>query len=403
LGIDTSGGPPPGSNELIGFSGFGEGGGVGIFNQSGGSNTIGGPLGLLRIGTSGAYLLSGTGLLAVPEGSEQIAAGGIINQSGGTNELNTGGTLYVGDQGPGGTSSYILSGAGSLTASNEFVGRLSPGAFTQTGGTHTVLGTLTIGFNTDVSSGLYSLQGGSLTAGNLVVNSNGNLAASGGTITLLSGGLVNVGGSLTLQNSATLDLTGSTLTYMYNAASDPISAIAGYLASGYNNGAWNGAGIISSTVASLNASQSALIYAVGYADGADGITSVSSGEIEIMPTLAGDAKLQGNVVFGDFQLLSQYFGQTGTSWDEGNFTYGSTTNFGDFQLLSQNFGATSANLTAGELATMNSFAAQFGETMEPNGTLVSMAIPEPATVGMLAVAGLGFLRRRRRVAWQSHF
>jgi hypothetical protein len=65
-----------------------------------------------------------------------------------------------------------------------------------------------------------------------------------------------------------------------------------------------------------------------------------------MPTLAGDAKLQGNADFGDFQLLSQYFGQSG-SWDEGNFTYGSTINFGDFQLLSQNFGQT-ASLSAGE-------------------------------------------------------
>jgi hypothetical protein len=114
---------------------------------------------------------------------------------------------------------------------------------------------------------------------------------------------------------------------------------------------WNGSGIISSSGASENASQSALIYSVGYADGADGITGVPSGEIEIMPTLAGDAKLQGNVVFGDFQLLSQYFGQSGTSWDEGNFTYGSTVNFGDFQLLSQNFGASSAALASSSSAT----------------------------------------------------
>jgi hypothetical protein len=34
-----------------------------------------------------------------------------------------------------------------------------------------------------------------------------------------------------------------------------------------------------------------------------------------MPRLDGDAKFQGIVVFGDFQLLAQYFGQSGTSWD----------------------------------------------------------------------------------------
>jgi hypothetical protein len=58
--------------------------------------------------------------------------------------------------------------------------------------------------------------------------------------------------------------------------------------------------------------------------------------------------MQGNVVFGDFQLLSEYYGQAGTTWDEGNFTYGSSTDFGDFQLLSQNFGKTSSALTGGD-------------------------------------------------------
>jgi hypothetical protein len=152
------------------------------------------------------------------------------------------------------------------------------------------------------------------------------------------------------------------------------------LASGYNHGKWNGTGIVSSQVAALNSSQSAVIYSVGYADGSDRITDVPSGEIEILPTLAGDAKLQGNVVFGDFQLLSQYFGQTGTTWDEGNFTYGSTTNFGDFQLLSQNFGQSASGLTAGEVASLNSFASQFGDgfAAESKSGFSLISVPEPA-------------------------
>jgi hypothetical protein len=64
---------------------------------------------------------------------------------------------------------------------------------------------------------------------------------------------------------------------------------------------------------------------------------LNSGQIEILPTLAGDASLQGKVDFGDFQLLSQYFGSAGVL-DEGNFSYGSTVDFGDYGLLSQNFG-----------------------------------------------------------------
>jgi hypothetical protein len=109
--------------------------------------------------------------------------------------------------------------------------------------------------------------------------------------------------------------------------------------------------------------------------------------------------MQGNVVFGDFQLLSQYFGQSGTSWDEGDFTYNGTTNFGDFQLLSQNFGANASALTSGEIASLNSFAAQFGDTIaaNPDGVGFSLvSVPEPATVGILTVAGIGILTKRRR-------
>jgi hypothetical protein len=159
-------------------------------------------------------------------------------------------------------------------------------------------------------------------------------------------------GSLTLLGNATIDLQDATLFIDYGSSADPISTIASYLTSGYNGGAWNGTGIISSSVAAENTSQSALVYSVGYADGADGIVAgLSSGEIEIMPALAGDAKLQGNVDFGDFQLLSQYFGQSG-GWDEGNFAYGSTIDFADFQLLSQNFGQSAALATSAAASSL---------------------------------------------------
>jgi hypothetical protein len=205
--------------------------------------------------------------------------------------------------------------------------------------------------------------------------------------------------SLTINSTSSLDLAyGNNFIVNYGSASDPISTIIPYLHSGFASG-WSGTGIISSTVAGLNAGQSALVYSVGYADGADGITSVPSGEIEIMPTLAGDAKLQGNVVFGDFQLLSQYFGQTGTSWDEGNFTYGSSTDFGDFQLLSQNFGASASALTAGEIASLDGFAAQFGDSLVANPDGVGfrlVSVPEPTASLALAWMSFGFLNRRQR-------
>ncbi|HUB25662.1 MAG TPA: hypothetical protein VL992_09540, partial [Tepidisphaeraceae bacterium] len=125
-----------------------------------------------------------------------------------------------------------------------------------------------------------------------------------------------------------------------------ISLIQSYLASGYSGGEWNGAGIVSSSVVSANA-QGSLLYTIGYADGADGVVGgLVSGEIEIMPTLAGDATLSGTVSFGDFQRLAEYYGKPGT-WDEGNFTYGGDVDFGDFQVLAANYGKTSSLSTEG--------------------------------------------------------
>jgi Glycosyl hydrolases family 16 len=169
----------------------------------------------------------------------------------------------------------------------------------------------------------------------------------------------------------TLDVGNNMLTIYYGAGPDPIAQIQSYLTTGYNGGTWNGTGIISSTVAAEDSSQSQLDYSVGYADGADGIANVAPLEIEILPTLVGDMKLQGTVTFGDFQILAQYFGQSG-GWDEGNFTYGSAVTFGDYQLLAQDFGQT-ASLNGGNAegiapaASFNSNSSTAGNQPTSNG------------------------------------
>jgi len=273
---------------------------------------------------------------------------------------------------------YVLGGAGSLTLQVT-----SGSALVQVD-----QGTDELNLPTVVASNttLNVAAGANLVIGNPMTINNGV------TVTQTGGGTVTINSIVSLGS-------GSTLLVDYGTGTDPIGSIVAALTTGYNGGAWNGVGIDSAAVASLNASQSKLVYSVGYADGADGstVTSVPSGEILVEPTIAGDAKLQGNVVFGDFQILAQYFGKPG-GWDEGNFKYGSTVNFGDFQLLAQDFGANAGAVTSGELASLNGFAAEFGDTLVPNADGVGfqvVSVPEPVSAGVLAMAGLGLLGRRR--------
>jgi hypothetical protein len=389
-------------NEIVGNSG------IGIFNQSGGTNTIENvnSLGLaVNAGSTGTYIQSG-GLLNVTGGEFIPDQGvGIFNQSGGTNQSQY---LYLGS-GIGSTGSYILSGSGTLTMSGEEeVGLIGSGSINQSGGSNSTP-ELIVGEFTG-SIGVYNLSGGKAAiSGNLAVDNSGTLNVSntgkltvGGELQVNSAGTVNLnGGSTTVGGvgiSGGIVNVNSPLIIDYGASADPVSSIVSYLASGYNGGMWNGSEMISTSVNALEASQSKLVYSVGYADSADGIANLPSGEIEIMPTLAGDAKLEGSVNFGDFQILAQYFGQSG-GWDEGNFTYGATVDFGDFQLLAQDFGSNDSAVSSTELASLNGFAAQFGDTLVSNADGVGfqvVAVPEPASIGIAALAGVGLVARGRK-------
>jgi T5SS/PEP-CTERM-associated repeat protein len=349
-------------------------------------------IGTLQVATAGQATATGNIILG-----DNVSGNGVVTVTGNGSSLGYGQTLTVGNSGFG---SLSITAGGLVAPTPGGAGEIDIAAQTGSTGSLTVSGTGSkLVANTLIVGGTTEAAGGTAS---LIVSNSGELTVSG-VLKVWNNSHVSINasdasiGSISIAGGGSIDASGSLLLNYTTSSADPIASIASYLQSGYNGGSWNGPGINSSSVANLNASQSALIYSVGYADGADGITGVPSGQIEIMPTLAGDAKLQGNVVFGDFQLLSQYFGQSGTSWDEGNFSYGNSTNFGDFQLLSQNFGANASALTAGQIASINSFAAQFGEELTPSGSGYSLvSVPEPASVGMLAAVSVGVLARRRR-------
>jgi hypothetical protein len=159
-----------------------------------------------------------------------------------------------------------------------------------------------------------------------------SLTINGGTLYLGAGSGGSSVTSLTITGSGALDVSNNTLFIDYGANPDPIASIRGYLISGRNGGSWNGMGIFSSAAA-VNPG-----YALGYADGEDGVVSgLSSGQIEVKYALLGDANLDGLVNGADFNILAANFNQSITGWDQGDFNYDGLVNAADFNDLAANF------------------------------------------------------------------
>jgi hypothetical protein len=220
----------------------------------------------------------------------------------------------------------------------------------------------------------------------ITVNSNASIAFADSThaheLSLASGAMATLGGPVlevdSISNLGTINLLNNKLLINYGSGPDPIASIAAWIKNGYYNLA--GPQIISTDIAADDAA-SGLSYGIGYADSADpgNPANLPSGTVEVMFTLLGDANLDGVVNSEDFTPFSQHLGQSG-SWDQGDFNYDGTVNAEDFTLFSHNVGQ-SATLAGGAL--------------QADG--LSLAnVPEPMSAGMMAMAGLGILRRRRR-------
>jgi hypothetical protein len=139
--------------------------------------------------------------------------------------------------------------------------------------------------------------------------------------------------SLSITGFGTLDLANNELIVDYGSGPDPNGTIRQELISGFNGGGWNGTGINSSSAAVNHA------YALGYADGTDGVVSgLTSGQVEIKFTLYGDVDLNGVVNGSDFTSLVGYLGTAESRWDQGDFLYTGAVTGSDFTALIGNLG-----------------------------------------------------------------
>jgi autotransporter-associated beta strand protein len=220
---------------------------------------------------------------------------------------------------------------------------------------------------TVTGGGTVIMDGGNNTyvgATNIAAGTTLTLAApasttSGGTTSTTPGGTITGTSALTIASGGTLNLAntdaGNKVIIDYGSGSSPNSAIQAYVASG--------------------AITTASGYAVGYADGADGVVSgLSAGQEEIMATLPGDTNLAGTVNLGDVSTVYNNVGITsGATWDQGDFTASGAVTLGDLTSTYNNVGLSLASgpVSAGTASTAQPMAAVMARTLVAASTNTS--------------------------------
>lgn len=105
-----------------------------------------------------------------------------------------------------------------------------------------------------------------------------------------------------------------------------------------------------------------------YAQDASG--SGDYADADVYATIPGDVNLDGKVGFADLLTLAQHYGTQDAGWIGGDMNGDGMVDFNDLLILAQNYGA---------------------------GTAAAFAsVPEPATIGLFGLVGMGLMARRRR-------
>ncbi len=202
-------------------------------------------------------------------------------------------------------------------------------------------------------------------------------------------------GSLSLSSGGNLDLSNNAAILHYA----DLGTVTGEVRSAYANGTWAGTGITSTTAANDSTHLTAigiLLNNNGSGDTIyptfDGVASAAT-DILLKYTYYGDALLTGSVTTADYtQIDNGYLSQSGpgpalTGWQNGDFNYDNVINGSDYTLIDNAFNQQNPAGLAVEIAR---------PTAQIAGIAASFAVPEPASAGLIGMAALGLLGRRRR-------
>lgn len=323
-------------------------------------------------------------VIDVPNGSQTQAQAGYPTIAAATSLTKTGAGTLVFDAANAYTGPTTIS-TGTLQVANA-------NSLATTNVTVDTGATLAIASGTTMKAPAVIVDGGSLSATSVAVNSATgitSLAINAGTISGSPIVTIGTGGQLSLVQDARVTVSVGGLSVdqaggggrldlgagQVSIAAGGISAadLRADITAGRNNGTWNGAsGIMSSTAASTTG------RAVGYVIGGDSSARVSF-------AASGDVDLSGQVNVFDLVSINsagKYGTGTTSSWNQGDFNYDGFTNV--FDLVAVN--------TAGAYGQGNYFPAV--PTASGLGTF--SAVPEPGALSFAAaLIAIGVAARRR--------
>ncbi len=196
-------------------------------------------------------------------------------------------------------------------------------------------------------------------------------------------------GTVTINTSGKVDLTNNGMVVTAMTAAN----VRALIAPARNNGQWNGANAIGSSLAFNNGKAIGYIQAsdVYGASGSFLGQSFALTDVLVRFTFNGDTDLNGTVNFDDLLRVAQNYDTVATgTWFKGDFTYDGNINFDDLLGLAQQYDKTL--LVSGN--GIDVLGGAGGSAFANDWRLALSMVPEPTSLGLLF--GAGFIARRRR-------
>jgi autotransporter-associated beta strand protein len=353
----------------------------------------------------------GAGTYAVNLTGTQTAYGvefarGNVTLSGGTLAAGT----FTAAAGASGTVASLVTGGPTGAVVKQGAGTVTlAGANAYAGGTTVAAGTLVAANANAIGAG-----------GALAVNAGATMRSQAGVSNALDVGALSIAatGKLDLNDGGLVKRNGGSGAAGQTATQQVTAALKTGLENG-GNFDWLGSGISSTEAAADNATAGSVLYGVGVvqnnlaaAGTANATTTdatpgneiytsfkgrtVGLNDVLVRYTYMGDADLSGDVNSTDYSLIDSGFALSLSGWLNGDFDYSGAIDATDYALIDNAFAFQTGPLSSEFLAMYDLHADTFGQSyVQAFAAVQAGAVPEPGTLGVLALAGVGLLARRR--------